>query len=188
MLTIPWFIIKNFFGKLFKLIFSDWRIVLAVILFIVVGFGYYKWNHLQNELEKKQQQIEFVEKNNAILKENNNVLLDANKQNEAVIAQIKKDQETTLAAVNRLNKDINKSNKGVADLKTKLEGLKTPPTPLTPFISEAVDGIQKLRNESIDVVVTPIPTPAASSATLPAKKLTLSQRRKLIRDKQKVSK
>lgn len=137
-----WAIITSIFGK----IFSDWRLLLAFGIIIAGSLVMWKFKSLENDLKKAQQTLVIEKKNNETLRGNVAILESANKNNAVVIDQVAKDRDNAIASMTRLNGSISANNKSIADLKQKIEGLKNPPTPLTEYLVEAVDGVQKLRD------------------------------------------
>lgn len=130
--------------NVFKLIFSDWRILLAVIALCAALFGWWKWNKIQEELADQKAKVEQVEAANQILEGNNKTLAEANQQNVLVIDQVKKDSETAKAQVQKLNTDLTISSRKINDLKNQLDNITVPAVPLSPYIAQAIDGIQKM--------------------------------------------
>lgn len=134
-------------GSVIKAIFSDWRILLAVLLLCAATFGFYKWHGLQKDIAAQREALEQTKKANEVLESNNKALHDANEQNVLIIEQVKKDQQQTLVQVHKLNTDLASSSKKISDLKSQLGSIKTPPVQISPYIATAIDGIQKMQGD-----------------------------------------
>lgn len=145
-LAIGLFLKSMFSGilNIFKLIISDWRILALIGVVCVSLYGWWKWDGVQKDLAEQRAKVESIQEANDILLNNNKILADANKQNELVIEQVKKDSSTTKAQVDKLNNDLNLSAKKISDLKIQLENSSIPPTPLSPHIASVINAIQKM--------------------------------------------
>lgn len=140
--------------------------VIAVILIALMLAGvWFKFHHLESKLAKTQTALKQSEENNKILKSNNEIIADANRSNQAVIDQLAKDKRAATESVNKLSSAVAASNKSLEELQSKISGLTIPPTLLSPYIAEAIIGIQADRDKQAGV------TPPAPKTEVPAPKV-----------------
>jgi hypothetical protein len=135
---------KTVFG-LFVKIFSDWRILLTLAVALLIGLTYWQFKVVSHKLELKTEQAAIAEKNNEVLRKNEAVLQEANAQNAVIITQLQKDKQISIDAVTDLSTKVSKNNQVLMTLQSKINSIKAPPTPLTPYFVDAIDGIQKQR-------------------------------------------
>lgn len=145
---------KGFFGGLISKIFSDWRILVAIIVIVISGIIMLRIHKMEKNLAQAKEELVVERKNNDTLRGNVSTLVTTNKSNGVVIEQVTKDRDAAVKSVSALSNSIAETNRTVNSLKQKIDGLKTPPTPLTPYLVEAVEGIQQLRDQANPPVVT----------------------------------
>ena len=147
-MTILLMFAKTMFGGLiniFAKIFGDWRILLFVCVMIMGLLVWYKIHSDQKQLELTKQTLMIEQKNNETLRNNVATLAQTNQNNQAVIAQLTADKQLALDSVKTLSVEITKSNQSFSTLQRKLDQINTPPSKLTPYISQAIKGIQEER-------------------------------------------
>lgn len=142
-------VILLFFKSFLSKIFSDWKILLTIVLSIVIGLVSFKIHKIQKEAEKAKQELIIEQDNNKTLRENVSGLEQINKNNELVINQLKIDKDNTIQKFKELSNNISKTNESLSNLENKIDSIKVEPTKLTPYLSKAIDGIQKERDKNI---------------------------------------
>lgn len=135
-LLIPLKFLGGFLGKLL----SDWRVILVLAILAATALALWKFKSLEEKLVTTEQARAQVQANYDNVKE-------ANLQNELVIQQLEADKKLALQSSAALSADIAKTNNSINGLKNRLDELTTPPTKLTPYIAEAIDGAQQLRSQ-----------------------------------------
>jgi len=157
---------------IFGVIFKDWRMVLALILLIVAGVLFWKFKSLDGDLTKAKEALRIEQVNTQTLRNNLASAAQINQENANVIKQLEEDKKRALEAVAGLNTDIKKTNQGIEAIKQKINSITTPPTKLTPYIVEAVRGVQDMR----DAENPPAPaTPAIPSKEADKKVVTIKR-------------
>lgn len=139
--------LRGLFGGFVTKVLGDWRLLLAVVFIVVGGLIAFKIHRLESKLTDSQNQVKVEQQNNATLRTNNATLQEANGQNQVIITQLTADKQAAVASVSKLSSEIGKTNKSLADVQQKLDSIKDAPTKLTPYISQAIDGIQRQRDE-----------------------------------------
>jgi predicted negative regulator of RcsB-dependent stress response len=135
--------VKNFFTS----IFGDWKVLLLLIVAIVGGLIGWKIYHLEKSLKSANEIIQVEKKNNEVLRGNVNSLVAINQENQQKIEQLVKDKQLALESSKKLSDSIAKTTKSFEELNAKLDTIKTDPTKLTPFLIQAIDGIQQERGK-----------------------------------------
>jgi uncharacterized phage infection (PIP) family protein YhgE len=142
MLSIAWLAFRNTVGKLLK----DWRVIALILASIVVALIYVKFYILQHKLAKAQDAIVVEQQHSQALQTNLNQAVKINEENAAVITQLQTDKQNALASVSKLNTELQQTNNNVNQIKDRINALTIAPTQLTPYLSEAVKGVQELRD------------------------------------------
>ena len=141
-------VLGGIFGPIFSVLgklLSDWRIILIISIGLIAGFTYYSFKQINKKYELKQEQYEAEVKNSEVLRKNVSGLTQINADNQNLIVQMQKDKQIALEAVTTLSENINKNNKLLVDVQIKVNKIKAPPTLLTPYLAEAIDGVQQQR-------------------------------------------
>lgn len=122
-----------------------WLIIIGIILSIV-GFGWYKWNSINNAFTEASQKIELLEANNLILAENVNKALAINKKNAKILKMLEENQEflQELEKASKEKKRLKKlqNDKASKDIEQKKEVLGD--KPLTPLLGEALNILEQM--------------------------------------------
>ena len=63
-----------------------------------------------------------------------------------MITQLQTDKQNALASVSKLKIELQRINSNVNQIKDRINALTVAPTQLTPYLSEAVKGVQELRD------------------------------------------
>lgn len=148
MLSIAWLAFRGTVGKLLK----DWRVIALILTSIVVAIIYAKFYFLQHKLVKAQEAVQLEQQHSQALQTNLDQAVKINGENTLVIGQLKTDKDNALNAVSKLNTELQRTNASVTQIKDRINGLTVAPTQLTPYLSEAVKGVQELRDAEVDKV------------------------------------
>ena len=131
---------------IFGFIFKDWRMILALILLVIAGVLFWKFKSLDSDLVKSKEALRIEQVNTQTLRNNLASAAQINQENANVIKQLEEDKKRALEAIAGLNTDIKKTNQGIEAIKQKINSITTPPTKLTPYLVEAVRGVQDMRD------------------------------------------
>jgi hypothetical protein len=142
MLSIAWLAFRDTVGKLLK----DWRIIALILVGIIVALIYVKIYVLQHKLTKAQDAVLVEQQHSQALQTNLNQAVKINEENAVVITQLQTDKQNVLASVNKLNTELQRTSNNVNQIKDRINALTVAPTQLTPYLSEAVKGVQELRD------------------------------------------
>lgn len=145
-MMVAWGIAKALFGSVFGFIFKDWRITLLVVILALCGYGYYKYDKVQDNLAETQKVLKVEQENNQVLRNNLAIAAQTNAANEKILQQVQSDNTLTRKQVAQLNNMLHARNTQIADLKGQL--MSQPGQAVTPNIAWTVDAIQRLREES----------------------------------------
>jgi uncharacterized protein HemX len=127
-------------------IFLNWRVLLALTLAGAAAFILFKFHSIQDDLKKAQDQVVIEQANNQILRTNVDTLSQVNAENGRIIAQQQKDTATIAQTLDHLSRDLAKSSGAFAEIGKKIDLINVPPTKLTPYFKEAINGIQEQRD------------------------------------------
>lgn len=139
--------------------FMNPRVLLGLAIAAVIGYGWWKYNDLQSTIEEQAAAIKQEKENNAVLRGNIDTLTKINIANERILKQQQLSQKAATEMINKLSKDLQASTKSFGEIQGKIDAMAVPPTPLTPYLKEAITGIQEQR------AVLASPAPAASEPT-----------------------
>jgi predicted phage tail protein len=106
-----------------------------------------KIRSLEKSLTAASEQIVFEKKNNEILRGNVSTLEAVNKENQLQVNQLLTDKKIALESTKKLAETVATTNKSLENLQDRIDQLKDSPTKLSPYISQAIDGIQKERTK-----------------------------------------
>ena len=135
--------VKGFFSK----ILGDWKVLLLLIIAIVSGLIGWKIYDLEKSLKDANEIIQVEKKNNEVLRGNVTSLVSINQENQQKIEQLVKDKQLALESSKKLSESIAKTSKTFDELNAKLDSIKADPTKLSPFLIQAIDGIQQERGK-----------------------------------------
>src|ERR1035437_3722714 len=133
--------------------FGNPKIIIAIVIAIVLGGAYYKYHSLQSDLEEATIALKQEKDNNAVLRGNIDTLTQVNAANDKILQQQAINAKTTVAVITKLSNDLKRSNQSFVDVQSNIDAIKDLPVPLTPYLKEAINGIQKER----DIVNPPAP-------------------------------
>lgn len=142
--------------------FSSPRTIIVIVILIALGGAYYKYNSLQNDLEEERAALKVEMDKNAVLRDNIETLTKVNEINSKIIEQQTKSAKTTVETIGRLSNELRNSGKSFTEIQSRIDNIKTAPVPLTPYLVEAINGIQEER--------TKINPPIAPASALKEKK------------------
>jgi len=131
---------------IFGFIFKDWRMVLALVVVVIAGIIVWKFKHLESELNHTKDVLKVEQSNNQVLRNNLDQAGQINADNAKMIEAAEAEKKRALEAVSQLNTDLKRTNQSIDAIKQKISGITTPPTKLSPFLVEAVRGVQDLRD------------------------------------------
>lgn len=134
---------KSLLGK----ILGDWKVLLLLVIIVVATLVGLKIRSLEKSLTAASEQIVFEKKNNEILRGNVSTLEAVNKENQLQVNQLLTDKKIALESTKKLAETVATTNKSLENLQDRIDQLKDSPTKLSPYISQAIDGIQKERTK-----------------------------------------
>lgn len=149
---------------------STWKLIIVGIIVGIIALIVVRWNMLQGDLKRVEDALKIEKSNNAVLRNNIDQITVVNKGNLESIEKLKKDKEESLKAISKLNKDVTGLNRSTTTMKERLSTMNTPAVPLSHYIIEGVNAVQKLRDEQLPTAI--VTSPAEASKT-PPKKVTL---------------
>jgi hypothetical protein len=148
--------------------FMNPRVIIAIVIAIVLGGAYYKYHSLQTDLEEATIALKQEKDNNVVLRDNLETLTQVNVANDKILQQQAITAKTTVETITKLSNELKRSNQSFVDTQSNIDAIKDQPVPLTPYLKEAIIGIQKERD-----IVNPIaPTAPTVSVTPPLQKLS----------------
>lgn len=115
-----------------------WLVVLAIVALAGVGFYVY---HLKNEVTTAQTAVASAQVNEAKMNDTINGLTAQQAQAQQVIQQVTSDKQQAIAAVSALSDSLNHSAQQISTLKQQLNNVKATPTPISPYLSQAIQGV-----------------------------------------------
>jgi hypothetical protein len=157
--------------------FGNPKFLIGLAIVAVLGGAYYKYHSLQINLEEANIALKQEQDNNVVLRGNIETITQVNAANSQILKQQAIDSKTTVETITKLSNDLKKSGRSYTDLHAKIESIKDKPVPLTPYLKEAIIGIQAERNltnvplVSAPVVSTPV-VPVSVEPTKPVVKPT----------------
>lgn len=125
--------------------FSSPRTIIVIVILIALGGAYYKYNSLQNDLEEERAALKVEMDKNSVLRDNIETLTKVNEINSKIIEQQTKSAKTTVETIGRLSNELRNSGKSFTEIQSRIDNIKTAPVPLTPYLVEAINGIQEER-------------------------------------------
>lgn len=148
--------------------------IIALIIVALIGFGWYKWEHAQTQIEEAQLALLAEKKNVETLRANEIVIRQVNEGNQKVIDQLQIEKQDAAKAISDLKANVTVTNRQLDATKRKLATITTPAVPLTPYLVEAVEAIQAIRGVQAPAPAAPASAPAApASAPKQIKKVNL---------------
>jgi len=139
-------LLKSFFGGILEKVLGNPKVLLVIVIAIIMGIVALKVRHLESEITVAKQQVVAEQKNNEVLRGNAATLETANAQNKTVIDQLTLDRQNAINSVTELSARLSQTNKTLTEVQQSLEQIKAAPTKLTPYLSQAINGIQKARD------------------------------------------
>ena len=133
------------FAFLLKLLMNP-RVIVIVLIAIAVGGVYWKFHSLQGDLEEMAAALKKEKDNNVILQSNLDTVTQINQANEKVLKQQQLAAKTNVETIQKLANDLRTSSQGFTDVQGRVDAVKAAPVPLTPYLKEAIDGIQEQRD------------------------------------------
>jgi uncharacterized membrane protein YhiD involved in acid resistance len=143
MLSIVMMFLQGTIGKLLK----DWRVIAAILIGIVLFIVFMKFTNMEKNLKKAKEDFANEQQHSQVLQNNWNQAVEVNKQNQAVIQQLQLDKDNAQEALTSLSVSVEHANTQVSNIKSKLDSIAVKPTTISPYISEAITGVQALRDE-----------------------------------------
>jgi predicted phage tail protein len=143
MIAAGFLFMKSLLGK----ILGDWKVLLLLVIIVVATLVGLKIRSLEKSLTAASEQIVFEKKNNEILRGNVSTLEAVNKENQLQVNQLLTDKKIALESTKKLAETVATTNKSLENLQDRIDQLKDSPTKLSPYISQAIDGIQKERTK-----------------------------------------
>lgn len=137
--------LKLVFGGFIENVLGRWQVLLIIVVVGISLMVFFNIRQLEKKLEQSQQTLKIEQENNKVLRENLTQLQLINTENQAVIGQVTADKNTAIESVTSLSAELTKTNKSLTELKTRINAITTPPTKLSPYIAEAISGIQTQR-------------------------------------------
>jgi uncharacterized protein HemX len=122
------------------------RVIVIVLIAIAVGGVYWKFHSLQSDLEETAAALKKEKDNNVILQSNLDTVTQINQANEKVLKQQQQAAKTNVETIQKLANDLRTSSQGFTDVQGHVDAVKAAPVPLTPYLKEAIDGIQEQRD------------------------------------------
>lgn len=141
------------------------KVLIALAIVALIGFGWYKWEHAQTQIEEAQNALQAERKNVETLRANEIVIRQVNEGNQQVIDQLQLEKQEAAKAISDLKANVTITNKQLDATKRKLATITTPAVPLSPYLIEAVEAIQAIRGIQAPASA---PADAASAPTSPA--------------------
>ena len=125
--------------------FTNPRVIIGLLIAAVVAYGWWKYNDLQSTIEEQAAVIKQEKENNAVLRGNIETLTEVNIANERILKQQQLSAQAAAKTINKLAKDLQTSSKSFNGVQSRVDAITTPPVPLTPYLKEAIIGIQEQR-------------------------------------------
>ena len=129
----------------FLSILGDWKIILAILIAIGAGVIIFKINGLEGQIAADKITIKQEQDNNVVLRGNVTTLTQINQSNQQVIEQQARTNKITAAAVSQLAQDVKNNASNFGAIQSKLDSIVTPPSALSPYFKDAINGIQTER-------------------------------------------
>lgn len=126
--------------------FLNPKVLMVLAVAGLLGGAYYKWNSLQKDLAEAKIALKQEKDNNVILRGNIETITKVNQENTRVIEEQAQAAKTAMATIAKLNSDSKRSNNSFNSTVTKIDAIKIAPVPLSPFLKEAIIGIQAERD------------------------------------------
>lgn len=150
--------------------FGNPKFLIGLAIVAVLGGAYYKYHSLQSDLEEATIALKQEKDNNVVLRGNIETITQVNAANSQILKQQAIDSKTTVETITKLSNDLKKSNKSFNELHAKIESIKDKPVPLTPYLKEAITGIQAERNlTNVPLVSAVVSTPVPAVSIDPTK-------------------
>jgi uncharacterized protein HemX len=143
MLSVVMLFFQGTIGKLLK----DWRVIAAILIGIILIIVFLKFTNMEKNLKKAKEDFANEQQHSQVLQNNWNQAVEVNKQNQAVIQQLQLDRDNAQEALTSLSVSVERANTQVSNIKTKLDSITVKPSSISPFISEAINGVQAMRDE-----------------------------------------
>jgi len=118
------------------------KLWIGILILAAVGAGFIYVKHVQDELALSQANLKTEQANEVTLKGTISQLTAAQAQDQLVIQQVTSDKQAALDAVSALNTSLNTSAQQIGTLKSQLNNITAKPTNLTPFLVQAIQGVQ----------------------------------------------
>lgn len=126
-------------------LFGNAKVLLGIGLLAAVAAGFVYVKHVQGELTLAQANLKTEQANEVTLNNTISQLKQAQDQDALVIKQLTDDKQAALTAANDLNTKINTSKSEIVSLKKALNNITVAPTAITPYLSQAIQGVQDRR-------------------------------------------
>ena len=122
------------------------KVLIGLAFAIILAGAYYKYHSLQSDLEEATIALKQEKDNNVVLRDNIDTITQVNAANAKVLQQQTVNAKTTLETITKMSTDLRKKGQSFTGAQTRIESIKETPTPLTPYLKEAINSIQSERD------------------------------------------
>ena len=138
-------LLKSFFGVIVTNVVENPKVLVTVVVVAIALFVAFKVHQTEQELTAAKQQVVLEQQNNKTLQGNVMTLQAANDQNKLVIEQLSADKQSAINSVSNLTAVLSRTNQALGTVQTAVNSIKVAPVKLSPYIVQAIDGIQQAR-------------------------------------------